>query len=131
MRTARLLAAVAALALLASGCNAITRLSVSSSGGQFSRQSGQPSVSDDGGIVAFVSYQSLDPADTDNDLVRAYDLDTGTMTTVAGTGERGAGEDGLPPLETALNRPFGIDVGADGALYIADTYNHVIPKVIP
>ena len=68
MRTARLLAAVAALALLASGCNAITRLSVSSSGGQFSRQSGQPSVSDDGGIVAFVSYQSLDPADTDNDL---------------------------------------------------------------
>ncbi|MCB9674652.1 MAG: hypothetical protein H6737_06005 [Alphaproteobacteria bacterium] len=70
-------------------------------------------------------------ADTDNDLVRAYDLDTGTMTTVAGTGERGAGEDGLPPLETKLNRPFGIDVGADGAIYIADTYNHVIRKVIP
>ncbi len=70
-------------------------------------------------------------ADTDNHVIRSYDLATGEMTTVVGTFEMGNGEDGLPALETALNRPFGIDISDDGILLIADTYNHRIRQVIP
>jgi streptogramin lyase len=71
-------------------------------------------------------------ADTDNSVIRAVDLDTGDIRTVAGTGELGMGtEQNLPALETMLARPFGIEFDADGALYIADTINSRILRVAP
>jgi len=70
-------------------------------------------------------------ADEGNNVIRRYDLTTGSLETVAGTFEEGAGADGGPALEVALNSPNGIDVAPDGALLIADTYNHRILKVTP
>ncbi len=70
-------------------------------------------------------------ADTGNHVIRAYDLDSGVLETVVGTLEAANGEDGLPALETALRRPHGIDFDDDGALLIADTYNHRIRRVTP
>ncbi|MCB9690081.1 MAG: hypothetical protein H6738_24380 [Alphaproteobacteria bacterium] len=70
-------------------------------------------------------------ADEGNHVIRVIDPDTGVMETVVGTFSQGDGEDGLPALETALDRPFGIDIADDGTLLIADTYNHRIRKVIP
>lgn len=70
-------------------------------------------------------------ADEGNHVIRRIDPATGEMTTVAGTFASGDGEDGLPALDTALNRPFGLDIDADGVLLIADTYNHRIRKVTP
>ena len=70
-------------------------------------------------------------ADTDNSVVRVVDLDTGLIDTFAGTGESTWSGDGGPAHDAALNYPHGIGVGDDGAVYIADTYNHVIRVVYP
>ena len=70
-------------------------------------------------------------ADSDNHVVRAYDLDSGEMQVVAGTFEEGTSEDGISALEMPLNRPHGIDVAPDGTLLIADTYNHRVLRIAP
>jgi sugar lactone lactonase YvrE len=70
-------------------------------------------------------------ADTDNHRVRAVDLTTGIITTVAGNGHPGFAGDGAPPAQAALNRPFGIAFGPDGALLVADTFNNRIRRVAP
>ena len=70
-------------------------------------------------------------ADTDNNVIRAIDLDDVdfTIRRVAGTGDIGMGE-GLPALETDLRRPFGIEFDADGNLYIMDSLNSRVLKVV-
>lgn len=62
-------------------------------------------------------------ADQSNNRVRRVSLDTGTIATVAGTGEAGYSGDGMPATESALAGPSGLALGADGMLYIADTFN--------
>jgi len=51
------------------------------------------------------------------------------ISTVAGTGQRGYSGDGGPASRAQINNPYGITIGADGALYICDTDNHVVRKV--
>jgi len=68
-------------------------------------------------------------ADTDNNRVRMIDLSTGTISTVAGTGELGYGGDGGPATDAKLNRPFGLAFDAAGDLYVSDTFNGRIRKV--
>jgi sugar lactone lactonase YvrE len=70
-------------------------------------------------------------ADTDNACVRAVDT-AGVIRTVAGVcGDRGDGGNGGPATEARLDRPHGVAIGPDGALYIADTQNHQVRVVIP
>lgn len=69
-------------------------------------------------------------AETDNGKVRAINLETGVIRTVAGTGELGVeDEEGLPATEIQLRRPFGIAFDPDGDLYIMDSLNSRIVKV--
>jgi sugar lactone lactonase YvrE len=69
-------------------------------------------------------------ADTDNSVIRAIDLDSGMVRTVAGTGELGLDEeDGKLATETRLRRPFAVEFDPDGAMYISDTINSRILKV--
>ncbi|HVR61735.1 MAG TPA: hypothetical protein VMU50_07530 [Polyangia bacterium] len=68
-------------------------------------------------------------ADSDNHRVRAVDLTTGIINTVAGNGQPGASGDGGPATEASLKRPFGIAFDGNGDLYIADTFNNLIRKV--
>ena len=70
-------------------------------------------------------------ADTNNHVVRSYDLATGAMQTALGTFEQGDAAEGDAALEAPLNRPHGIDLDDDGALLVADTYNHRIRRVTP
>lgn len=69
-------------------------------------------------------------ADTDNNRIRAINLTTNNIRTVAGSGVLGLDEtDGLPATETKLARPFGIEFSPEGDLYISDTINSRILKV--
>ena len=64
-----------------------------------------------------------------NAVVRKVDSDTGTISTIAGTGERGFSGDGGPAVEATFNRPHSIALDGKGALYIADIGNHRIRRV--
>lgn len=70
-----------------------------------------------------LSGGTLYVADTQNHLVRAIDLKTNLVTTVAGTGERGSRNPHGPALKAALASPW--DVLAIGrTLYIANAGSH-------
>ena len=64
-------------------------------------------------------------ADTENNAVRRINVATGTIETIAGTGERGDGPDG-DALKCKLSRVHGVFADADGAVYIGDSENHKI-----
>ncbi|MST01315.1 MAG: hypothetical protein EXS29_08410, partial [Pedosphaera sp.] len=49
---------------------------------------------------------------------------------VAGTGKPGKDGIGGDPLRAGLNRPHGVFVAADGTLYITDSYNHRVLKIV-
>ena len=67
-------------------------------------------------------------ADTQNHAVRRVDA-SGTITTVAGTGEFGYSGDGGPAVEAQLSYPRGVEVDPDGNVYISDSLNHRIRRV--
>ncbi|MDP2310151.1 MAG: hypothetical protein Q8P18_29305 [Pseudomonadota bacterium] len=69
-------------------------------------------------------------ADANNHAIRAIDIDTGAVTTVAGTGERGYAGDGGPATAAQLMYPYGVNVGTDGALFISDSGNNVVRRVV-
>ena len=70
-------------------------------------------------------------ADAENQVVRRYAPKTGLITRVAGTGKKGAGALGGSPLECELARPHGVTVAKDGTLFITDSYNDRILKIVP
>ena len=67
-------------------------------------------------------------ADWSNARIRKVD-GTGTITTIAGTGELGFGGDGGPAIQAQLGDPTGVAVDGAGNLYIADQYNNRIRRV--
>jgi sugar lactone lactonase YvrE len=67
-------------------------------------------------------------ADTETHSIRMIDMKKGTVEVVAGTGERGDGPE-PNPLECKLNRPHGVYVDRDGAIYIGDSETHRVRVV--
>ena len=70
-------------------------------------------------------------ADTHNGRIRRVAASTGVVTTVAGNGVLGSTGDGAAGTSAALALPRGVQVEADGSVYIADTANHRIRHVSP
>ncbi|HMB71600.1 MAG TPA: hypothetical protein VKU85_19980 [bacterium] len=63
-------------------------------------------------------------ADTYNSCIRMVDA-SGRIRTIAGIGEMpGYSGDGGPPTQALFDRPYGIALGPDGNLYVADTHNN-------
>jgi len=61
--------------------------------------------------------------------IRRVDVDTGIITTVAGTSWGGFSGDGGPAVAALLDNPFDVDVDAQGNLYISDLNNLRVRKV--
>jgi trimeric autotransporter adhesin len=84
-------------------------------------------LSHPGGLVGDRSGNLL-LADTLNHRIRRISSD-GTITTVAGNGERGFVGDGRLAVEARLKSPTDICLGSSGALYVADFENHRIRRI--
>ena len=69
-------------------------------------------------------------ADTENHVIRKYLTHEGKIVRVAGTGKKGNKGLGGPPLDVELNQPHGVYVHKDGTLYISDSSNHRVLKVV-
>lgn len=69
--------------------------------------------------------------DTENQVIRKIDPRSGLVTTVAGSGPtaRGPAGDGGPATDAEMDRPHGVCIGPDGAIYIGDTNNHRVRRV--
>jgi RHS repeat-associated protein len=102
---------------------------------------GGPGFSGDGwpATAARLSYPSgvavgpdgsLYIADNGNYRIRRVGPD-GIITTIAGNGVHGFSGDGGPATVAQLSRPFGVAVGPDGSLYIADISDTRIRRVGP
>lgn len=100
---------------------------------------GQPGYSGDDGSgtrarlnlptgLAIGFQDTLFIADTGNNVVRLLASD-GTITTVAGTGEKGYRGDGSLAQGAVLDGPAGLAFDDEGNLYIADTLNERVRVV--
>ena len=100
---------------------------------------GEPSYGGDGGRavearLSFPSGVAADHAgnvyitDTGNHRIRRVDA-SGTITTIAGTGEPGYGGDGGQAVEAQLVNPKGVAVDGSGNLYFANYFNFHIRRV--
>jgi DNA-binding beta-propeller fold protein YncE len=69
--------------------------------------------------------------DSDSHLIRRWDRRRKIVTLVAGNGAARYAGDGGPARDSSLNYPFGVAMGPEGTIYIADTFNHRIRMIAP
>jgi sugar lactone lactonase YvrE len=69
-------------------------------------------------------------ADTDNHVIRKYLPREGKLVRIAGTGKTGDAGLGGSPDKIELNQPHGVCVDARGTLYIVDSHNNRVLKIV-
>ena len=62
-------------------------------------------------------------------VVRRIDLESGNISTVAGTGVKGNDGDGGPATEANLNEPYEVRFDAAGNVYFVDMWSHSVRRV--
>jgi DNA-binding beta-propeller fold protein YncE len=71
-------------------------------------------------------------ADAENHIVRRYQPKDGMITRIAGTGVKGNAGVGGDPKKVQLARPHGVTIHPKtGELYITDSYNDRVLKIVP
>jgi uncharacterized protein (TIGR03437 family) len=78
--------------------------------------------------VSVDPYGNVFVADTGNHRLRSIDVQ-GQIQTIAGTGTPGFSGDGGPATTAQLSSPAAVAIDPSGAIYVADTGNHVIRKI--
>ena len=68
-------------------------------------------------------------ADCFNYCVRMVDLQTGSITTIVGTGEAGYSGDRGPAVEARIEEPYAIQVADNGDVYVLQRFSPAIRKV--
>src|SRR5437868_10822485 len=79
--------------------------------------------------VAFDRAGNLYFSDTFNHRIRRVDAKTGVITTVAGNGTKAFAGDGGKATDASLNEPYGVELDADGNLFIVDRLNYCVRRV--
>jgi sugar lactone lactonase YvrE len=69
-------------------------------------------------------------ADTGNNAIREVSMQTGIISTIAGSGKAGYSGDAGPATQATLSSPSGVVLDGEGNLYISDCNNNVIRKII-
>ena len=75
------------------------------------------------------SYRWLYIADCFNYAIRRLDMQTGELTTFAGTGEAGHTGDGGPATEAKIDEIYAIQVDDNGDVYILQRFNPAIRRI--
>ncbi len=81
--------------------------------------------------IAIDAADNLYIADSGNHRIRKVFADTNEIITIAGDGILGASTASSDATSVHLNWPKGVVVDAKGVVYISDTLNHVVRKLIP
>lgn len=84
---------------------------------------------DEPSAIAMGSDGNLYVADSLQHRIRKIALETGEISTVAGTGEASFSGDLGDPAYATLNKPTGITIAADGTMFIADSFNNRIRRI--
>jgi DNA-binding beta-propeller fold protein YncE len=104
---------------------------------------GEPGYSGDGGPAVKAAFngtfaialskrgERLYVADLNNRRVRAIDLKSGIVTTVAGNGQRGVPQDGARAAESSLVDPRAVAADSKGNLYILERGGNALRVVDP
>lgn len=69
-------------------------------------------------------------ADTDNHVIRKFIPKEGTLVKIAGTGKAGAAGVAGPAEKAELNQPHGVHVDREGTLFIVDSLNNRVLKMV-
>jgi len=77
-------------------------------------------------LVAAADGRTLFFGELGNHRVRVIGLETGRISTLAGTGSTAFTGNGRPAAETGLNQPSALAITADGLLFIADTGHNLV-----
>jgi hypothetical protein len=70
-------------------------------------------------------------ADSGNNVIREVNSISGTISTLAGTGSTGYGGDGGSALGAFFSIPMGLAIDSSGSVYVADTGNNIIRRILP
>src|SRR4051794_12851179 len=64
-----------------------------------------------------------------NQRIRRLDLRAGTITSMAGNGERGYAGDGGPATSAAMNMPHELCFDGDGNIYVVERDSHAVRRI--
>ncbi len=80
--------------------------------------------------VAVAGNTDVYIADTGNNVIRQQQNSTRMVSTFAGTGTPGYSGDSGPAAQATFNAPTAVVIDANGYLFIADTGNNVIRRIL-
>lgn len=80
--------------------------------------------------LALDAANDLYIADTGNHRIRKLNLATSIISTIAGIGTQGYAGDNGPAMSAAIDSPTGLAVDSVGNIYLSDTHNHRVRKII-
>ncbi len=69
-------------------------------------------------------------ADTENHVIRRYLHKEDRIVKIAGTGKKGTAGVGGPPAQVELFQPHGVTIGPSGELFIVDSGNNRVLKIV-
>lgn len=64
-----------------------------------------------------------------NHVIRRIDLQSGEVTTFAGTGRKGYSGNGGPAAAAAMNEPYEVQFDRHGNLYVVEMQNHIVRRI--